>query len=224
MTTGRKQAKLLDMNEKDDGAVAVRVDNVVATGPHPIVKIHGNDAEIARSRLTMQERKNWEEYVEFLTNTSRTDLPELLEALVEHSNDFDYALELSASPKAVAFLLGLLDDEDGDVRGKAALILGSAFSNNPIVQERATLNFGCYETLWEKLQTESDPLVLRRLFFAFSALVRSNPSAIQMFDEGDGLSMLQALLEKAEDAPVLKRKIVALIADLADPGMVGSKL
>jgi hypothetical protein len=235
MTSGRKQAKLLDPSEHSDDAVAVRVDSdgsaslIVApdTLEEPIVHFHGKDDRLdkPKSKLTWVERKEWDEYVEFLTNSSKTDLPVLLEALVEHANDFDYAVELSASPKALSFLLGLLSDEEDEIRGKTALILGSAFSNNPIVQERATNTFSCFETLLERLEVEDNGLVLRRLFFAFSSLVRSNPSAIAKFHRSNGLTMLQTMFERAEsNNHVLKRKILAFFTDLIDPNLVAGKV
>ncbi|XP_013389967.1 nucleotide exchange factor SIL1 isoform X2 [Lingula anatina] len=106
----------------------------------------------------------------------------------------------------------LLNHSNIDIRGEAALVLGSAMQGNPKVQI-AAMEVGAVPRLIRVLSTESSSSVQRRLLYAMATLLRQFPYAQQKFLEHGGLNVLKQLFQHPDNFK-LQVKAITLLNDL----------
>ncbi|KAG0054356.1 hypothetical protein BGZ83_011365 [Gryganskiella cystojenkinii] len=142
-----------------------------------------------------------------------------LEGLSDIASDMDFGLRLSEG-QGLSTLVGLLTcsvdncEERRLVRARSALVIGTAVQNHEKAQE-AAFQAGLHKTLLERLETENDDYVLRRLIFAYSSLVRGSKHD---FIQDEDVVRLAAVYNSSQDA-TFRRKCVYLMSDFADPDM-----
>lgn len=169
-----------------------------------------SDDDQGRVKIDYQEQVSFMEIFQSLTNSTQVDEKiEFLEQLEDIVHHIEFGQELM---KSLPQFLPLLTDENNKVRALAAMCIGSSLQNNPKAQKQA-IKQKIYASLMTRLKEETDVLVLKRLCYAFSNLVRGNVAMIKSLHRSSGLISLYDLYTTQ---PVLQNKLEIFIADIFD--------
>ncbi|KAF3327631.1 hsp70 nucleotide exchange factor FES1 isoform X1 [Carex littledalei] len=107
-----------------------------------------------------------------------------------------------------------LEDIESDIRTTSAWVLGKASQNNPLVQNQI-LGYGALTRLM-KMVHSSYTEEAAKAFYAISALIRNNEIGQELFYLEGGTILLQDMLRNSSIDTRLQKKVVFLVADLAD--------
>lgn len=105
---------------------------------------------------------------------------------------------------------------DRSIRIKANLILGVMMQNNKDAQDKV-FKAGFLPILLEKLESETEGVVINKVLFALSSLVRSHTNNIIAFDSQGGFEVLIRVFDMASNT--IKKKIRDLVRDVTDTDM-----
>lgn len=177
-----------------------------------------------RPKLSLEEKIAFEGFYDAILNWKSGELLSLLEDLEDTVHHVDFGLHLASDTPSLERLVKLFEHEDPAIRGQAAVVLGSTFSNNPAAQSKA-IEGSSYElvrSMMVIMQKEKDRAVLKRMLFAVSVLIRGNAKGTVQFVEAGGLELLSSALSiQAEPLfDALERRIYQLFADLGESGVV----
>ncbi|KAG0002774.1 hypothetical protein BGZ65_002338 [Modicella reniformis] len=142
--------------------------------------------------------------------------------LQDLASDMDYGLLLSAGEGLRALVNQLhcggktdIECENAhQIRSKAALVIGSAVQNYEKAQS-AAFKANLHKFLLARLEAETDGQVLRKLIFAYGALVRGSNNE---FIQDEDIVRLAAVYKESIDSE-FRRKCVYIMSDFADPDM-----
>ncbi|KAI9024045.1 hypothetical protein DFJ74DRAFT_666963 [Hyaloraphidium curvatum] len=192
--------------------------------PPPSVSFHANDTAAGQSRpkLSVEERLAFEGFYESVLNWKSEELLSLLEDLEDTVHHVDYGHQFASSSGGLEKLLQLLDTHnDSTVRGQAAIVLGSCFSNNPAAQVSATDSpVGVVRSIVATILKEKDEQVLKRVLYAVGVLLRGNPRGIEQFLEHGGLKALAGAVDLDGNMGPVGQRAFALLADLAEAAVI----
>ncbi|KAI0242053.1 hypothetical protein L0F63_003682, partial [Massospora cicadina] len=221
--TGEKMAKLLD--ESASAGAVVKVPE----GPMDL----GDDRQTQREALDpllhvplehLSDRQRATRYMKVISLpiSSEADVTEALRGLLEIAGDFEIGSAIIKS-KEFSSLFGLLDEPaDSDLKILAASVLGAALQNNAEAQMEAH-RWDLTNKLLSAVQREDANKSLDRLLFALSASVRGNRLALEAFYRfGGDRIFLEAYKKSQTDS--IRRKLLALMVDIADPSLQPEKL
>lgn len=114
----------------------------------------------------------------------------------------------------LAIVIQELDHPDQDIRRLSAWVLGKACQNNAAVQKQI-LELGALSKLIKMVKSSSIEEAIKALY-AVSTLIRNNLAGQEFFYAEDGDAMLQEILSNSSNDIRLRRKAVAVVADLAE--------
>ncbi|RUS25196.1 hypothetical protein BC938DRAFT_472500 [Jimgerdemannia flammicorona] len=250
-TTGLKEAKLIDPTDTTDTAVVV-IDtdngNVVHTTDQAVNPTlhHPSDLEAVtdpslppvgkaaanpKYLSTVGDDDLYDACVLVLadTNTTSAEAALALEGLEELVHQIDMGVKFGEG-QGIVTVMKWLDDADKAVRSAAAIVIGAAVQNNPTAQH-AALTASLFDVLVSKMAQEPDTMVLTRLLYAFSNLVRGNSPAIKrILYQPAHLTILgktyDSILSFSSSSTTLgdefARKCAILLADVLNPDMGGA--
>ncbi|CAG8549101.1 1151_t:CDS:2 [Acaulospora colombiana] len=245
-STGKKYAKLLDQNDPRSEVVLIDEEgsihqdshlNLVDSGTHeslennPKVNIYYKDSvnfnnntlPIISSKpskhISHSDHILFDSYVSQLTQSSQSlkIIISVLDGLEDLVHELDFGIKL-ARGHGLTFIVALLGHGSGEVRKKAALVIGTAMQNNPLAQGEA-LRMNLIPQFLDSLSEEQDIKVSSRLLYALSSIVRGNRRAIQTVNSYQGLSRLATLYQKFENNE-FRAKCALFVTDFIDPNMV----
>ncbi|TGZ85720.1 hypothetical protein EX30DRAFT_338047 [Ascodesmis nigricans] len=244
METGLKEAKIWDRSvEEEENAVVVVDPDSSATvssdssGDAAGISVHGTNegdqttldaGAIKPPRDALPgDTKAFFEYTAVISEGSKASDSQLIAAL---SGLEDMAHEIYwGSQIAGSHFRRLLDlatkHDDSAVRASAALVLGSACSNNPKAISKGREDVGDEKIvggLMDALEQEKDAKTTQRQVFALSQMVK-NESLQKILQQIQGLSRLVSVLESSED-PATKGKVAVLIEDAFLQNYVADKV
>ncbi|CAL5065078.1 unnamed protein product [Urochloa decumbens] len=111
-------------------------------------------------------------------------------------------------------LIQELNNADEGIRTTSAWVLGKASQNNALVQNQI-LRYGALERL-VKMGYSSSEAEAAKALYAISSLIRDNEHGQVLFLSENGYAMLQHILSTASNSVRLQRKVVSLLAYVAD--------
>ncbi|KAJ4778880.1 Hsp70 nucleotide exchange factor FES1 [Rhynchospora pubera] len=107
-----------------------------------------------------------------------------------------------------------LEDIESEIRTASAWVLGKASQNNAVVQDQV-LGYGALTRLMKMVQSSYTEEAVKA-FYAISALIRNNERGQELFYLEGGDVLLQDMLTNSSIDIRLQKKVVFLVADLAD--------
>lgn len=219
LVTGKKEAKLNVVDEKDQSLLASPIDVAFVDLPDPPHGVMGTLQHAQKLLSKPKEqgsiRPSSSEPVEgasFEANrrrftTASTDKPEVLlsamETLEELSHDIYWGLKLAQDSDVIIKLFNILSHNisDSNVKGAAALVFGTAIQNNPAAFAAALSHFyndkfptGPMEALLLAMVHEQLPQLLTRYIYLLSALLQDS-THFWKFVNRDGLDTLRVIFE-----------------------------
>jgi len=208
--TGVKEAKLVDPTEElsSDIVIIDQNDGVISeeyTTP-PIASppaLHSDESPIKPPKEAgAGDGMLFSSSVEILsTPTSpESSLASALGNLEELAHEMYWGAEL-ASPAALHALLSLISASPSpQIRASAALVLGSALSNNNKALSKALNNGPSYlvNPLIKALETETDASARKRVLFALAQVAKDDLCA-EAFLNSQGIETLKHVVVKAQD-------------------------
>lgn len=227
-----KEVKIMSGDGKEGGEVVVATTQDVRAfgsegeGKSEIkekVQFHHNETvknDDSRPKLSLEEKWAFEGFFDAVLD--RKDAEEeflgLLEDLEDTVHHVDYGLQLASSQSALERLVELLKHSDKRIRGQAAVVLGSTFSNNHAAQSKAVESeFTIVAEMVETIGQEKDEMVLKRLLYAVAVLIRGNTKGSQQFIEAGGLGALAVAADvEADIFGVISKRALNLLADLSE--------
>lgn len=241
LSTGKKEAKLLDPNE-DDAATDASInsshndlilvdddsnkESAEASTLNPAAASYSPPAGTAHEELSSSirppanagdEATIFTSAVSVLTAPTPAPAAEVavaLSSLEELAHSLYWGATLCKSRPATAALLNLLTPaQTASMRASAALVLGSALSNNPAALAGAG-PVALARPLLIALDAESDALVRKRLLFALAQTLGDSLGRAAFVRAG-GISSLMRVWDQAhaDDAEVLRGRVAVLIED-----------
>ncbi|CAN6217218.1 unnamed protein product [Urochloa humidicola] len=111
-------------------------------------------------------------------------------------------------------LIQELNNANEGIRTTSAWVLGKASQNNALVQNQI-LRYGALERL-VKMGYSSSEAEAAKALYAISSLIRDNEYGQVLFLSENGYAMLQHILSTSSNSVRLQRKVVALLAYVAD--------
>lgn len=111
-------------------------------------------------------------------------------------------------------LIWELSNADEGIRTTSAWVLGKASQNNFLVQNQI-LGYGALERLVKMGYSSSAPEAAKALY-AISSLIRDNEHGQELFLSENGYAMLQHILSTTKTNVRLQKKVVSLLAYIAD--------
>ncbi|RCV11196.1 hypothetical protein SETIT_2G167500v2 [Setaria italica] len=111
-------------------------------------------------------------------------------------------------------LIQELNNTDEGIRTTSAWVLGKASQNNALVQNQI-LGYGALERLVNMGYSSSAAEAAKSLY-AISSLIRDNEHGQELFLSENGYAMLQHILSTASTNIRLQKKVVSLLAYVAD--------
>nr|TKW32501.1 hypothetical protein SEVIR_2G172200v2 [Setaria viridis] len=111
-------------------------------------------------------------------------------------------------------LIQELNNADEGIRTTSAWVLGKASQNNALVQNQI-LGYGALERLVNMGYSSSAAEAAKSLY-AISSLIRDNEQGQELFLSENGYAMLQHILSTASTNIRLQKKVVSLLAYVAD--------
>ncbi|XP_066399218.1 hsp70 nucleotide exchange factor FES1-like isoform X2 [Miscanthus floridulus] len=111
-------------------------------------------------------------------------------------------------------LIRELSNADEGIRTTSAWVLGKASQNNFLVQNQI-LGYGALERLVKMGYSSSAPEAAKALY-AISSLIRDNEHGQELFLSENGYAMLQHILSTTRTNVRLQKKVVSLLAYIAD--------
>jgi hypothetical protein len=227
LETGFKEVKLMG-NEagKPSDIVVAPTQEMLEFGaaskpsePTEKVVFHNNDTarkdDQTRPKLSLEEKWAFEGFADAVLNWKDGELLGLLQDLEDTVHHIDFGLTLASSQYSLEKLVELLEHEDSGIRGQAAVVLGSTFSNNPAAQAKAIgSQFDIVESMVATIQKEKDETVLKRLLYAVAVLIRGNANGCVKFLDARGLAVLSEAAEAGSD--VIVKRALNIFADLWD--------
>ncbi|OEL23512.1 hypothetical protein BAE44_0015470 [Dichanthelium oligosanthes] len=111
-------------------------------------------------------------------------------------------------------LIRELNNADEGIRTTSAWVLGKASQNNALVQNQV-LGYGAVERL-VKMGYSSSAAEAAKALYAISSLIRDNEHGQELFLSENGYAMLQYKLSTTSTNVRLQRKVVSLLAYVAD--------
>ena len=200
----------------DDGG------NVTETSPEKLAKFRKSLADAQARGLRMRE--DAEVMMQITAALQATaagsadagDLVVLLEELEGFVHHVDNAVDF-CTMGGMQLVVGLLDNATvaENARSLAAVIVGSAASNNPSVQASAQ-QLGAVAALVRQLEHSTGATERKRALFAVKALVRHRPGA---FDEFAALGGVRLAVDAQQpgakaNSNAVRGKAVSLVADM----------
>ncbi|KAJ4773238.1 Hsp70 nucleotide exchange factor FES1 [Rhynchospora pubera] len=149
-------------------------------------------------------------------NNSSSSTQERLHALNELLvlvEPIDNALDMDKLGGLEAVIKELKDIES-EIRTASAWVLGKASQNNVVVQDQV-LGYGALTRLMKMVQSSYTEEAVKA-FYAISALIRNNERGQELFYLEGGDVLLQDMLTNSSIDIRLQKKVVFLVADLAD--------
>jgi hypothetical protein len=227
MDTGLKEVKLMgnEAGRPSDIVVAPTQEMLefgAASKPsEPAEKVvfHNNETsrndDQSRPKLSLEEKWAFEGFADAVLNWKDGELLGLLQDLEDTVHHIDFGLTLASSQYSLEKLVELLEHEDSGIRGQAAVVLGSTFSNNPAAQTKAIgSSFDIVESIVATIGKERDETVLKRLLYAVAVLIRGNRNGSAKFLDARGLAVMSEAAEAGSD--VLVKRTLNIFADLWD--------
>ncbi|KAJ1695070.1 hypothetical protein LUZ63_011768 [Rhynchospora breviuscula] len=107
-----------------------------------------------------------------------------------------------------------LEDIESEIRTASAWVLGKASQNNAVVQDQV-LGYGALTRLMKMVHSSYTEEAVKA-FYAISALIRNNERGQDLFYLEGGDVLLQDMLTNSSIDIRLQKKVVFLVADLAD--------
>ncbi|ORX76261.1 hypothetical protein BCR32DRAFT_248875, partial [Anaeromyces robustus] len=135
---------------------------------------------------------------------------EILEQIEDIVHHIEFGQELM---KSLPEFINYLKDENNKIRALSAICIGSSLQNNPKARKTA-IKQHLYDILIERLTNEKDVMVLKRLCYAFSNLVRGDTKMIKKLHKSKNLGLLYHLYMSQ---PSLRNKLETFITDIFDP-------
>ncbi|KAJ3688645.1 hypothetical protein LUZ61_017809 [Rhynchospora tenuis] len=150
-----------------------------------------------------------------LTNSSSSTQERLhaLNELLELVEPIDNALDMDKLGGLVA-VIKELEDIESEIRTASAWVLGKASQNNAVVQNQV-LGYGALTRLMKMVHSSYTEEAVKA-FYAISALIRNNERGQELFYLEGGDVLLQDMLTNSSIDIRLQKKVVFLVADLAD--------
>ncbi|WVZ64155.1 hypothetical protein U9M48_013718 [Paspalum notatum var. saurae] len=152
-------------------------------------------ADLNNSSLLLEDRRR-----------ALQDLLVLVEP-IDNANDLD----------KIGGLLPLIQElrnADEGIRTTSAWVLGKASQNNALVQNQV-LSYGALERL-VKMGYSSSAAEAAKALYAISSLIRDNEHGQELFLSENGYAMLQHILLTTSTDGRLQKKVVSLLAYVAD--------
>lgn len=118
----------------------------------------------------------------------------------------------------LSLVIGHLSNSDHAIRTTSAWVIGKASQNNPLVQNQV-LELGALPKLMLMVKSSFIEEAIKALY-AVSAIVRNNNKGIQLFYSEGGGVIIQGILSNTTADVRLHRRLVSLIADLAEYQLV----
>ncbi|PWA88467.1 ARM repeat superfamily protein [Artemisia annua] len=118
----------------------------------------------------------------------------------------------------LSLVIAQLNNSDHTIRTTSAWVVGKAAQNNPLVQNQV-LQLGALPKLMLMVKSSFIEEAIKALY-AVSAVVRNNDKGIELFYSQGGDIMIQGILSNTTADVRLHRRLVSLIADLAEYQLV----
>lgn len=236
LQTGKKEAKLLDEEEKKSAMVEVKDDRLDPEEMKEFLKkFKGDDVKEEKAFRSYEELKR---EFENLNVDVKTDLEIMMQLMQDFRNlietppednevflalltdleylvhQYDNAMEFARLGGFTLVVKFLNMTSDYKVREEVLHVLGSSVQNNPRVQ-LAAVNAGCVTVLLKLLVVEQNPSVKLRALYAISCLIRNFPPAQLKFVKDGGITVFSQLFDDPKTlTDKTKTKIINLLSDL----------
>ncbi|KAH0608140.1 uncharacterized protein H6S33_002192 [Morchella sextelata] len=218
--TGLKEAKINVASDSDDDHTGVVVipnkdeEAAIIDSPKPIPRAPISPDGAIKPPLPSSagEALAFSDSLEVLLKHSKYSTSEITHALLSLEDlvhEIYWGLQVSA-PKYVSPLLTLVSNSpDPTIRSTAALVIGSALSNNPKALASATSDSSVklIRTLLSSLERETDNNVKARILYALNQAIKS-PVTRAEFLTGQGLQTLHQLFKNGDSEFMGKSAIV----------------
>jgi nucleotide exchange factor SIL1 len=207
-----KKAKLLDRSEAGPSEVDVveeRSESNLLVENEPETVIIPHEPRNVSS-LTMEEVNTLDLLFSKMNSTEPRNVTEVLDILSDAVHQIDIGAGLTASEKHVEFLVYLVHHQDSQICSKAALVLGTAVSNNPMAQQNVMQVDDLLERLLKRFAGLPTGICKTRLLFLLTSLTR-NPEILPQFLVFDALHFL---LTETKDSPTLLLKLIRYMIDI----------
>ncbi|XP_048374278.1 hsp70-binding protein 1 [Sphaerodactylus townsendi] len=145
------------------------------------------------------------------TLSDRTNREEALDLLAELCENLDNAADFCKLEGMRLLAHRYLEHEEGELRWRAAHLVGTCAQNVPKVQEQA-LALGCMRKLLRLLDHDPSEAVRIKALFAISCLVRAQEAGLLQFLRLDGFSVLMRAMQS--NVQKLKVKSAFLLQNL----------
>lgn len=222
LETGKKEAKINVIDAADDTNNAIVViqnedsysEPAVVDTPKPIprVPVSLDGAIKPPISASASEALAFSDSLEILSSHkshSASELSHALLSLEELVHEIYWGLQIAA-PKYVSPLLTLVSSSpEAIIRSNAALVLGSALSNNPKALSSATSDHSVrlIRSLLSSLDKETDNNARARILYALNQAIKS-PTTRTDFLSADGLPTLHRLFKNGDAEFMGKAAIV----------------
>nr|GEV73929.1 hypothetical protein [Tanacetum cinerariifolium] len=118
----------------------------------------------------------------------------------------------------LSLVIGQLSNSDHTIRTTSAWVIGKASQNNPLVQNQV-LELGALPKLMMMVKSSFIEEAIKALY-AVSAIVRNNHKGVELFYSEGGDIMIKGILSNTTADVRLHRRLVSLVADLAEYQLV----
>jgi nucleotide exchange factor SIL1 len=216
LETGAKEAKFYNPDE-DTGSS----NNLVVVDPSshsdelsPSPSPPHNDAPVKPPKSAPSDRGTFDNAVVVLSDKSSSAVATLfaLTSLEDLAHEIYWGEQLAA-PSPVQRLLDLAASANPNIRASAALVLGSACSNNPKALSKTIENVGgagkLLLPLLEAVGKETDAKARQRLIFAIAQMLKDDSVRRELLSS-DGVEILNAVFRNHENS---RGKIAVLVED-----------
>lgn len=229
--TGKKEAKINVVGAADDtnnAVVVIQNDNsesVAADTPKPIPRVPVSLDGAIKPPISASagEALAFSDSLEILSthkSHSTSELSHALLSLEELVHEIYWGLQIAA-PKYVSPLLALVSgSSEATIRSNAALVLGSALSNNPKALSSATSDHSVrlIRNLLSSLDKETDNNARARILYALNQAIKS-PATRTDFLTAEGLPTLHRLFKNG-DAEFMGKAAIVIEDNFLNEDMV----
>lgn len=236
LETGKKEAKINVVDTADDtnnAVVVVQNDGdsqpaaVDTPKPIPRVPVSPDGAIKPPISASAGEALEFSDSLETLSNHKSHSTAELSHALLSLEDlvhEIYWGLQIAA-PKYVSPLLTLVSSSpEATIRSNAALVLGSALSNNPKALSLATSDYSVrpIRSLLTSLDKETDHNARARILYALNQAIKS-PMTRTDFLAAEGLPTLHRLFKNG-DAEFMGRVAIVIEDNFLNEDMLPDTL
>jgi hypothetical protein len=212
-----KKAKLMDESESHEVLVVPPNESPneelkeskqeVNSANDPVIIPHESKNHIS---LTMEEVKTLDVLFQRMNTSETQDIVQVLEILSDAVHQIDIGAGLTSVESRAEFLLYLIHNTEPDICANAALVLGTAVSNNPIAQKNVLRVEGILEKLLKRFANVENGICKSRILFLITSLSRSDRDILQQLLLHDALNFL---LSKIDTEP-LRLKLFKYMNDI----------